>query len=118
MSEKKKDWFLTSVLNKRYGIGQKDTAVAPKTTSKNRPAKASNGHQATIMLINKILFDKGVKASDSIRVDTLRLLAYLLEENKGDQYVEKEFTKFLLRDDVKTKKSKQKSKATGGWVTN
>jgi hypothetical protein len=108
---KESDW-LRNMISSKYG---KDSTTKKPASGTMRPPKASNQHQPTIDLINKILFTKGIP--DNIRVDTLRVLAMLLENNKGDRYVEHEFKKFLYRDNPDAKKIKQKQKATGGWIT-
>jgi len=111
---KAKDW-LSKYMDTKYGDNSPKVKSAPKSNT-TRPPRPSNKHQPTIDLINKILFSKDIP--DNIRVDTLRVLAMLLEDGHPDKYVEKEFKKFLCRepDYSKVKKKEQKKKATGGWV--
>jgi hypothetical protein len=106
MKQKQKSW-LANYIQKEYGN------APARGSDRSRPA---NKHQPTIDLINKILSSKDIP--DNIRVDTLRVLACLLEENHPNAYVEKEFKKFLYRepDQSKQKKVEQKKKATGGWL--
>lgn len=113
-SRKDDDNWIKNFINNKY---PKKEETPFKGKIKDRPAMKSNPHQPTVDLLNKILMSKD--CPDNIRVDTLRCLALLLEAEKGDNYVMKDFMKFLKRgsEAVEKKKQIQKQKASGGWIT-
>jgi len=112
------DWLKEHISRKYVGTSNSPsggTTTQKKSNNSRKPAiKDGNPHRATIDLINKILHKSN--CPDNIKVDTLRLLALMLEAEKEDNYTEKEFMKFLNRDNKKAKIKTAKPKATGGWI--